>query len=62
MAPVADYFRGSGNRVLESMIERYGPEAGKRVFYATAEKHKEMKPASERPKHGPKINPMRSTQ
>lgn len=36
--PVSEYYKGSGRKVMASMQERYGDEAGKRVFYATANK------------------------
>ena len=36
--PVKEYFKGEGESVLRDMQKRYGSEAGKRVFYATAQK------------------------
>jgi hypothetical protein len=36
--PVSEYYKGSGTEVMNSMQKRYGPEKGKRVFYATANK------------------------
>lgn len=41
--PVNKYYKGSGDKVLKDMIERYGEEEGKRVFYATANK-RDMNP------------------
>jgi hypothetical protein len=36
--PVSEYYEGSGSKVLKSTKKRYGAKAGKRVFYATANK------------------------
>ena len=36
--PVSSYYGGSGEKVMRSMQKRYGSKAGKRVFYATANK------------------------
>jgi hypothetical protein len=36
--PVSEYFKGSGEKVMERMKDEYGPEKGKSVFYATANK------------------------
>ena len=36
--PVSAYYKGKGNKVMRSMKQRYGAKAGKRVFYATANK------------------------
>lgn len=36
--PVSEYYKGKGERVMASMVRRYGPERGKRIFYATANK------------------------
>jgi hypothetical protein len=36
--PISEYYKGSGEKVMASMKERYGEEKGKRVFYATANK------------------------
>ncbi len=41
--PVGEYYKGEGARVMRAMKKRYGAKAGKRVFYATANK-REMKP------------------
>lgn len=38
MAPIDEYYKGSGSKVMKSMKDRYGEEGGKRVFYATANK------------------------
>lgn len=42
--PIKEYYKGSGDKVMKAMTKRYGKEAGKRVFYATANKMK-MKPS-----------------
>ena len=34
--PIDKYFKGKGLEVYKEMISRYGPERGRRVFYATA--------------------------
>lgn len=36
--PVSKYFKGHGSEVMANMKKRYGPEKGKSVFYATANK------------------------
>ena len=36
--PVSEYYKGSGEKVMRSMMKRYGRKGGKRVFYATANK------------------------
>ncbi len=36
--PVNKYFAGHGDEVMGNMTKEYGPEKGKRVFYATANK------------------------
>ena len=41
--PIAGYYKGSGEKVMSSMVKQYGPEKGKQVFYATANKEK-MRP------------------
>lgn len=46
--PIGKYFRGKGEQVLSDMQDRYGPDKGKSVFYATANKNPEMKPAEDR--------------
>lgn len=54
--PVSEYFKGSGDKVMNSMQKEYGDKKGKSVFYATANK-KKMKPSG-KSKHRP-IMPMR---
>lgn len=44
--PVSEYYKGSGRKVMRSMNKTYGPETGKRVFYATANKTG-MKPSED---------------
>lgn len=44
--PVSEYYKGSGRKVMRSMKKSYGPETGKRVFYATANKMG-MKPSGD---------------
>jgi hypothetical protein len=36
--PVSKYFKGHGEKVMSNMKKQYGPEKGKQVFYATANK------------------------
>ena len=48
--PVSAYFRGKGKSVLRDMTSRYGPEKGKRVFYATAKKMGLERPGKKRAK------------
>ena len=47
MAPVNEYFKGSGERVMRGMRKRYGKDA-ERVFYATANSRKGMNPKSKK--------------
>ena len=54
MAPVDEYFKGEGESVMRDMQKRYGPEAGKRVFYATAQKRGMNRPGKSRKKAPPK--------
>ena len=42
--PIKKYFKGKGEEVMKSMFKEYGKEKGKKVFYATANKKKGMKP------------------
>lgn len=42
--PISAYYKGSGLKVMESMMSRYGKDKGKQVFYAKANKDKAMKP------------------
>lgn len=46
--PVDKYFKGHGDEVMASMMKKHGKEAGKRMFYATANK-KGMTPMSHLP-------------
>ena len=46
--PVEEYYKGSGNKVMRSMQRRYGKKAGKRVFYATANKRGMNRPGKKR--------------
>jgi hypothetical protein len=41
--PISKYFHGHGRKVMKEMKERYGEEAGERVFYATEAKMKKSK-------------------
>jgi hypothetical protein len=43
--PISKYFKGSGEKVMRSMKERYGEKKGEQVFYATAHSKKGMTPA-----------------
>lgn len=45
---VGKYFKGSGDKVMANMKDRYGEDKGKQVFYATANKKPDMKPEGER--------------
>jgi hypothetical protein len=36
--PISEYYGGKGERVMRTMVKRYGAKEGKRVFYATANK------------------------
>lgn len=45
--PVGEYFEGHGSKVMSSMQRKHGDKAGKRIFYATANK-RGMKPAAGR--------------
>lgn len=50
--PVESYYKGSGRSVMKKMTARYGKKAGKRVFYATANK-KGMNRPGKKSKKGP---------
>jgi hypothetical protein len=52
--PVKEYYKGSGEKVMRSMKERYGEEGGKRVFYATANKRGMNRPGKKATKRGSK--------
>ena len=39
--PIGKYFKGSGEKVMRSMMSQYGAKKGKSVFYATANKQKQ---------------------
>lgn len=41
--PLNNYFKGKGEKVMDSMKEQYGSKKGKSVFYATANKKKGKK-------------------
>lgn len=47
--PLAKYFKGEGEKVMNDMKDRYRPDKGKEVFYATANKTG-MKPGSQQNK------------
>jgi hypothetical protein len=36
--PISKYFKGHGTEVMNNMTKEYGPDKGKQVFYATANK------------------------
>jgi len=38
MAPINEYYKGSGDKVMANMKKEYGDKGGERVFYATANK------------------------
>lgn len=53
--PVSGYYKGSGDKVMANMTKQYGPEKGKQVFYATANKRKMTGPSEKvKKKHGVK--------
>lgn len=43
--PLSKYFKGSGEKVMRSMKEKYGSDKGEKVFYATANKRKGLGPS-----------------
>ncbi len=45
--PIDKYFKGKGESVMSDMMDRYGADKGKQVFYATANKRK-MKPPTDK--------------
>lgn len=47
MSPIGKYFKGKGPQVMADMKDRYGEKKGESVFYATANKNPDMKPAGE---------------
>jgi hypothetical protein len=53
--PISAYYKGSGRKVMKRLQAEYGPEKGKRVFYAMANK-KGMKPKSYMPR-GAEMSP-----
>jgi hypothetical protein len=55
MSPLAQYFKGKGQKVMSDMQSRYGTDKGKQVFYATANKNPDMKPKSKRKSFGQRI-------
>lgn len=42
--PINKYYGGHGEEVMANMTKEYGPEKGKRVFYATQNKIKSQLP------------------
>lgn len=34
--PTSEYYKGHGDEVMSNMTKEYGPDKGKRVFYAIA--------------------------
>lgn len=54
MSPISKYFKGHGREVMSNMEKEYGDEEGKRVFYATANKHKKKSKKHSRKKGGKK--------
>ena len=50
MSPIGKYFKNHGNEVMASMVKsnKGDIDAAKREFYATSNKHPDMKPAGER--------------
>jgi hypothetical protein len=53
--PIDKEFNGNGNTVMSKMVKSYGPERGKKVFFATLQKRGELKKSpSKRPTFGGK--------
>lgn len=52
--PLNKYFKGKGEKVMDSMQKEYGDKKGKQVFYATANK-KSLAP-SKKAKEKMKVN------
>jgi hypothetical protein len=50
MSPVSKYFKGHGEEVMSNMKKEYGPDEGKRVFYATANKKLKKRKSKRRSK------------
>lgn len=44
--PTSAYYKGKGRKVMRDMKARYGEKKGEQVFYATANKHKKLRPKS----------------
>ncbi len=42
--PLNKYYKGKGDKVMGALRKEYGPEKGKQVFYAMANKKKSNKP------------------
>jgi hypothetical protein len=40
--PLSKYYGGHGEKVMANMTKEYGEKKGKQVFYATANKRKNM--------------------
>jgi hypothetical protein len=40
--PISKYFGGGGQQVMQNMAKQYGKKKGKQVFYATANKRKQL--------------------
>lgn len=54
--PLSKYYGGHGEKVMANMKKEYGEKKGKQVFYATANKRKDMTGPSKsvKKKHGVK--------
>lgn len=50
--PVDEYYKGSGRKVMSNMKKQYGEDAGKRVFYATANKKGMNRPGKKSKRKG----------
>ena len=48
--PISKYFKGHGEKVMQSMKKQYGEEKGKSIFYATANKQKSISSPNKKPK------------
>ena len=47
--PVGKHYGGHGRKVMDNMMEEYGPRKGKKVFYATENKRKKMRGGKRKP-------------
>ena len=55
--PIAEYYKGSGEKVMASMKKKYGEKKGKSVFYATAKKKDMERPGKGKGKKKANVGP-----